>query len=186
MNKGVTRLWELGKSTGNDLLAQLGLTWKEIAQDFGELGGSWKANLDEMLQAWAEDETVYQLFEGFLKASEKGKDAAIAFLRSHNRSIQTYLAKQVRLTPHLVGGVDGFLRVYLATPADRWGRSPRYRQGVKVGRVVAIICAFTVFLPVSMSRAVISALPGASRAAKYLSKRWQSARNTREAEREAL
>ncbi len=181
MNKGVTKLWELGKSTANDLVAQVGLTWREIREDFKELGGNQKEKLDELIKAWAEDDTVYELFEGFLKASEKGWDAAVSFLRERNRRVQKYLAKQVRLTPHLVGGMDGFLRIYLDTPADRWVRSPRYRQGVKIGRVVGIICAFTIFLPVSMGRAIISALPGASRAVKYFNKRWQAARQAREA-----
>ena len=166
MNKGVMKLWQLGKSTANDLVAQIGLTWREIFQDFKDLGGNQKEKIDELLAAWAEDDTLYELFEGFLKASEKGWDAAVSFLRKRNRSIQQYLEKQVRLTPHLVGGMDGFLRVYLDTPATRWARSPRYRQGAKVGRVVGIICAFTLFLPVTVGRAIISALPGDSRAAK--------------------
>jgi len=180
MNKGVLKLWQLGKSAANDLLARLGLTWREILQDFKDLGGNHKEKIDELLKAWSEDDTAYELFEGFLKASEKGWDAAVSFLKRRNRGVQEYLAKQVRLTPHLVGGMDGFLRIYLDTPADRWARSPRYRQGVKIGRVVGIICAFTIFLPVSVGRAIISALPGATRAAKYLNRRWQAAKEERE------
>jgi hypothetical protein len=182
VNRGVTKLWELGKSTANDLLARIGMTWREVLDDFKALSGSQKDKLEELLQAWAEDETAYELLAGFLKASEKGWDAAVAFLKRRNRGMQEYLAQQVRLTPHLVGGIDGFLRIYLATPADRWGRSPRYRQGVKIGRVVGIICAFTIFLPLSVGRAIISALPGASRIAKYLHSRWHMAGQTGEAD----
>ena len=80
------------------------------------------------------------------------------------------------MTPHLVGSVDGFIQVYLATPVDRWTRSPRYRKGVKIGRIVGVICAITIFLPVSLARAAIGLLPGASRAAKYFAKQWNSAK----------
>lgn len=179
MNRGVMKLWQLGRSTANDLLAQIGMTWREVSQDFKDLGSNQKEKLDGLLNAWSEDDTVYELFEGFLRASEKGWDAAVSFLRKRNKSVQEYLGEQVRLTPYLVGGMDGFLRIYLDTPADRWTRSARYRQGVKIGRIVGIICAFTIFLPVSVGRAIISALPGASRAAKYLKKRWQVAKEKR-------
>ena len=46
----------LGKSTANDLLAHIGLTWREILQDFKDLGGDQKEKLDELLSAWSEDD----------------------------------------------------------------------------------------------------------------------------------
>jgi hypothetical protein len=183
MNKGLGKLWQLGKSAAGDLVDQTGVTMHQVLDDLKELQVNSKGKIDELLKEWAEDETVYELFEGFLKASEKGWDVTVNYLRAHNKNLQTYLKKQVRLTPHLVGGVDGFLQVYLATPTERWVRSPRYRKGVKIGRIIGVICAFTIFLPVSIGRAMISILPGASRAAKYFAKQWKAAQEKRTEDR---
>jgi hypothetical protein len=79
----------------------------------------------------------------------------------------------------MVGGVDGFVQVYLAIPAKRWIRSPRYRKGVKTGRVLGILCAVTLFLPLSLGRALIGLLPGASRFLKYFRTRWEDAKQKR-------
>jgi len=179
MNKGLSKLWDLGKNSVIDLIEQTSATKDEIVADFKEVQSSSQERIDQLLQEWTDDETIYNFFEGFLKSSEKGLDASLSYLRRVNKKLQAYLEKQARLTPHLVGSVDGFLRVYLATPADRWIRSPRYRKGVKIGRIIGIICAFTIFLPVSISKAIISFMPGASRAAKYFTKQWKVAKEKR-------
>lgn len=181
MNKGLKKLWQLGRTAAGDLMDQVGVTMDQILDDLKELRGNYRGKIDELLKEWADDDTVYELFEGFLEVSEKGWEATIAYLRAQNRKLQQYLKKQVRLTPHLVGGVDGFLQVYLATSSERWVRSPRYRKGVKIGRVIGVICAFTIFLPVSVGKAMISMLPGASRAAKYIAQQWKAAKEKRTA-----
>jgi len=152
-----------------------------VLDDLKELRVNCESKMDDLLNEWANDDTVYALFEGFLKASEKGWSATVAYLQAQNASLQKYLKEQVRLTPHLVGGVDGFLQVYLDTSSKRWVRSPRYCKGVKIGRVIGIVCAFTIFLPVSIARAAISLLPGGSRAAKYFAKQWKAAQEHRAA-----
>lgn len=179
MNKGLRKLWELGRNSVIDLIGQVGATKQEIVGDFKEMQSQFKEKIDLLLKEWTEDETIYLFFEGFFKSSEKGVDAAVQYLRQTNDKLQKYLEQQVRLTPHLVGSVDGFLSVYLATSAMRWVRSPRYRMGVKTGRVIGVICAFTIFLPVSVGRAVICALPGISRMAKYFTKQWKVAKEKR-------
>ena len=185
MNRGLEKLWKLGSSAAGDLFDQIGVTMDQVLDDLKELRVNYKGKIDGLLREWANDETIYELVEGFLKASEKGWEAAVAYLRGRNKQIQVYLKAQVRLTPHLVGGVDGFLQIYLSTPAERWVRSPRYRKGVKIGRVIGVVCAFTIFLPVSIGRAVISVLPGASRAAKYFAQQWKAAKGEREARKKA-
>jgi len=179
MNKGLSKLWELGKNSVIDLIDQTAATKDEIVDDFREIQSQSKEKIDELLQEWTADETIYEFFTGFFRSSEKGLDAALHYLRQTNNKLQKYLEKQVRLTPHLVGSVDGFVRVYLATSATRWVRSPRYRKGVKIGRVIGIICAFTIFLPVSVGKAIIGLLPGASRAARYFTKQWKAAKERR-------
>lgn len=181
MNEGLRKLWQLGKNSAGELVEQMGVTMEVIMSDLKELRVDYKEKLDDLLTEWAADDTLYALFEGFLKASEKGWQAAVDYLRGRNKELQKYLKEQVRLTPHLVGGIDGFLQVYLATPADRWTRSPRYCKGVKVGRIIGIICAFTIFLPVSIGKALISVLPGGSRAARYFAKQWKAAQEKRAA-----
>jgi hypothetical protein len=179
MNAGLKKLWDRGGESISDFAEQVGATSGEIMQDFRELRADYKVRIDELFREWSEDETAYELFEGFLRASGKGWKAAEAYLRRKHDGLQGYLADQVRLTPHLGGGLDGFVAVYLATPVDRWGRSSRYRKGVKIGRVVGILCAVTIFLPVSAGRAVIGLLPGASRATRYVAKRWDAAKAKR-------
>jgi hypothetical protein len=181
MNRGLKKLWDRSKNATDDLFDHVGVTADQVFDDFRAVRGDYRRRLDELLDAWAADETAYQMFEGFLSVSGKGWEATTSYLRARSREMQSYLTKQVRLTPHLVGGIDGFLQVYLATPADRWTRSPRYRKGVGIGRVVGVVCAFTVFLPVTVGRAVISMLPGASRAARYLAEKWRSAKEQRQA-----
>ena len=181
MNRGLEKLWKLGTSAASDLLDQIGVTMEQVLDDLKELRVDYKEKIDDLLKEWAADDTVYKLVEGFLQVSEKGKDAAVDYLRAQNKELQIYLKKQVKLTPHLVGGVDGFLQIYLSTPSERWVRSPRYRKGVKIGRVIGVVCAFTIFLPVSMGKAVISMLPGASRAAKYFAQQWKAAKIQRAA-----
>ncbi|MBN1674728.1 MAG: hypothetical protein JXR37_27030 [Kiritimatiellae bacterium] len=182
-NKGLKKLWDVGKGSAHELVAQIGCTWDEVAADFAGIRADYRERIDGVLDEWARDETVSRLFEGFLHASKRGRHAAVSYLRARNRNLQEYLAKQVRLTPHLVGAVDGFLHVYLAMAPDRWTYSPRYRKGVRIGRVVGIACACTVFLPLSAGRAAIGLLPGASRAARYVAKQWQRAKLKRAARR---
>jgi len=179
MNKGLSKLLGAGKSSVEELINQTGATRDEIVKDIKGLKTHYRESLDGLFEEWSKDETVFKFFEGFMSASEKGWDAALSYLRAKNRSLQEYLEKQVRLTPHLVGTVDGFIEVYLDTSAKRWIRSPRYRKGVKIGRVAGIVCAFTIFLPVSAGRAIIGVLPGASRAAKYFVKQWKVAKEKR-------
>jgi hypothetical protein len=179
MNSGLNKLWRLGKTAVDDLVDQLGVTRAEIYGDFKGLKEGYRERIDGLLDAWAEDETAFELFDGFLKVSEQGWDATVVWLRKRRQAMEMYLSEQVRLTPHLVGGVDGFLRVYLATPAERWTRSPRYRKGVQIGRTVGVVCAFTIFLPVSVGRAVVGLLPGASRMARYLAEKWNAAKAAR-------
>lgn len=179
MNKGLSKLWALGRHAVIDLIEQAGATKQEIAADFKGMQSQFKEKIDSLLKEWTEDETIYRFFEGFFKASEKGLDVTVQYVRQANSKLQNYLAQQVRLTPHLVGSVDGFLSVYLATSATRWIRSPRYRKGVKTGRVIGVVCALTIFLPVSVGRALIIALPGASRLVKYFTKQWKAAKEKR-------
>lgn len=179
MNQGLTKLWQLGKTAVDDLVDQLGVTRAEIYGDFKGLKEGYKGRIDDLLDAWAQDETAFELFDGFLKVSEQGWAETVAWLHKRRQAMEMYLSEQVRLTPHLVGGLDGFLRVYLATPADRWIRSPRYRKGVKIGRAVGVVCAFTIFLPVSVGRAAVGLLPGASRMARYLVEKWNAAKAAR-------
>ncbi len=174
--KGIDKLWTLGKGMAKDLIEQLGVTWDMMLDDFVALKDSGQEKICELFDEWAGNQKVRELFEGFLKQADRGREAAVDYLRKKNVELKDYLEKQVRLTPHLVGGVDGFMQVYLAIPATRWTRSPRYRQGVKTGRVIGILCAVTIFLPVSLGRAVIGLLPGASRFAKYFLMRWEEAK----------
>ena len=176
--KGIEGLWALGKGAVKDFIEHLGVTWDIIWDDFASLRENGQEKISELLDEWAANIRIRELFEGFLKQADRGREAATAYLKNKNLELKDYLEKQVRLTPHLVGGVDGFMQVYLATPAKRWTRSPRYRQGVKTGRVVGIVCAVTIFLPVTLGRAVIGLLPGASRIARYVLKRWERAKNT--------
>lgn len=179
MNQGLKKLWQLGKSAADDLIDQIGVTMDQILDDLKELRVNYKGKVDALLKEWADDDTAYELFEGFLNVSEKGWDATVSYLRARNSNLQKYLKKRVCEAPHLVGGIDGFLQVYLATSTDRWGRSTRYRKGVKIGRVMGVVCAFTIFLPVSIGQAMISMLPGASRAARYFAKQWKTAKEKR-------
>jgi hypothetical protein len=177
---GIGKIWTMGKGAVKELVDQLGVTWEMILEDFVALRDSGRDKIGELLDEWAGDEKIRDLFEGFLTQADRGRESAVAYLKKKDAELQDYLEKQVRLTPHLVGGVDGFVQVYLAIPATRWTRSPRYRKGVKTGRVLGVLCAVTIFLPVSLGRAVIGLLPGATRFAKYFLKRWADAKKKRD------
>lgn len=175
-NRTMEQLWALGKGAAKEFFEQLGVTWEIMRDDFASLKENGQERIAEMLDEWAANIKIRELFEGFLKQADRGREAAVDYLRRKNVELTDYLEKQVRLTPHLVGGVDGFMQVYLAKPAKRWTRSPRYRKGVRTGRVIGILCAVTIFLPVSLGRAVIGLLPGASRFTRYFLKRWEQAK----------
>ncbi len=179
----IEKLWQTGKGAVKELVSRLGVTWELMLEDFTDLAENGKERIGSLFDEWADDRKIRTFFEGFLQQADRGWDAAVSYVRKKNADLQKYLEQQVRLTPHLVGGVDGFLQVYLAIPAKRWIRSPRYRQGVKTGRVIGVLCAVTVFLPVSLGRALIGLLPGATRFAKYFLKRWEEAKQ-KQAERE--
>lgn len=171
----IEQLWALGKGAVKDFVEHLGVTRDIIWDDFVSLKENGPEKISELFDEWAANVKIRELFEGFLAQAGRGREAATEYLKKKNVELKEYLEKQVRLTPHLVGGVDGFVQIYLATPADRWVRSPRYRKGVQTGRVIGILCAVTLFLPVNLGRAVIGLLPGASRFARYFRKRWEDA-----------
>lgn len=170
------RLWAVGKGAVKDFFEQLGVTRDLIWEDFTALKENGREKIAEMFDEWASNKKIREWFEGFLRQAARGREAAKDYLKNKDLELRDYLDKQVRLTPHLVGGVDGFMQVYLATPANRWARSPRYRKGVRTGRVIGMVCAVTIFLPVSLGRAVIGLLPGASRLARYVVKQWDVAK----------
>lgn len=174
--KGIEGLLAQGKGAVKDFAEQLGVTWDMMVDDFAALRDSGQQKIRELMDEWAADQKIKELFDGFLQQADRGREAAVDYLKKKHAELKEYLERQVKRTPHLVGGVDGFLQVYLAIPANRWVRSPRYRSGVKTGRVIGILCAVTIFLPVSLGRAVIGLLPGASRFAKYFLKRWEEAK----------
>ncbi len=178
-SKRMDKIWMMGTGAVKDLVDQLGVTWEMMLGDFIALKDRGQEKIGELMDEWAEDGKVKEFFEGFLCRAKQGRESAVAYLKDKNDGLQGYLEQQVRLTPHMVGGVDGFVQVYLAIPATRWTRSPRYRKGVKTGRVLGILCAVTLFLPLSLGRAVIGLLPGASRIAKYFLKRWDDAKQKR-------
>ena len=171
--------WSMGKDTVKDWIEQLGVTGEMMRDDFVALKDNGKEKLGDLLDEWAADRRIKEFFEGFLSQASQGLRSSKEFLSKKNEALQSYLEQQVRLTPHMVGGVDGFVQVYLAIPAKRWIRSPRYRKGVKTGRALGILCAVTLFLPLSLGRALIGLLPGASRFLKYFRTRWEDAKQKR-------
>jgi hypothetical protein len=146
-------------------------TYEGIKKDVEELVALGETRLNRLIDALVEDDTIRKMASAFFKNVVKGKDAAVAALRSEYAKCQQKLDDMVEDKPEIVGFWDGFASIFLATQPDRRPRSRVYTTHVRYGKVIASASAVLLFFGTGRIAALIGSVPVIVRGAEYLKKK---------------
>lgn len=160
------------------LLAQLELAKKvlsAIGQDAKDLAALGEEKLHSLIDRIAEDQTIRKMAADFFTNAAKGRDIAVSKLREQHARYEEKLNEMVNDKTEVVGFWDGFVSVFLATPAERKARSRIYTTHVSYGRVIGVITSLLLFIPAGAAGKLLGSLPVITRAAEYLRRKIREA-----------
>lgn len=142
-----------------------------IKTDIRELAELGESKLRGLIDKAVENDSIRQMAKAFFANAKKGKAVAVKALKREHAKYERTLDELVDDKPEIVGFWDGFVCIFLTTPADRRPGSRIYATHAKYGKVVGVASAVLLFLPVRGISAVLGALPVLVRGAQYLQKK---------------
>ncbi|MBA4388552.1 MAG: hypothetical protein C0404_11260 [Verrucomicrobia bacterium] len=146
-----------------------------IGSDLKELISMGEKKMEALIDRVVEEQTIRKMARSFYNNARKGKTEAVASLKKEYAAYQNKLDELVETKKEVVGFWDGFVSIFLTTPAGR-SRSTIYRTHVKYGKVIGGATALFLFLPARGIGALIGSLPIVVRGAQYLQKKVQAAK----------